>query len=342
MSIFKRGSTYYVSIYTRDGRRIKQSARTSDRRLAQQFHDEWKAKLWREDYTDEKPDRTWDQCAVAYLEASQHKATFSTIQMHVRKLREYLKGSIIKDINPDAVEWIKAQRLNEGVAHGTVNRMLEILRAMLNMAVEREWIAKAPKIQMLPEPESRPRWLTYEEESRLLAELPEHLRAMMRFSLSTGLRESNVVNLRWDQIDLDRKCAWIYGDQSKTGQPIAVPLNSAAMAVLQEQPQDSAYVFTYKGRPVTRCNNTAWKKALARAGVQNFTWHNLRSTWASRHVMSGTSMFDLQHLGGWSSQAIRYAALSAEHLAEASENVVRDGPNTVPTETVEANGRTLH
>lgn len=275
------------------------------------------------------------------MTASQHKATFSTIQMHVKKLRTYLGDCLLKDITPDVVEEIKARRLSEGVAHGTVNRMLEILRAMLNMAVDREWLAKAPKVQMLPEPERRPRWLTYEEEARLLAELPEHLAAMMRFSLSTGLRQRNVVNLRWDQIDLDRKCAWIYGDQSKTGQPIAVALNSAAMAVLQDQPRVHECVFTYKGRPVTRCNNTAWKKALTRAGVQNFTWHNLRSTWASRHVMSGTSVFDLQHLGGWSSQAMIqcYAALSAEHLAEALENVVRDGPNTVPTETVL---RTLH
>ncbi len=324
MSLYKRYGNWYISLYTRSGKRVRYAIGTQDRSLAMQLHDEQKAKLWRQENLGEKPYLKWDDLAVAYLKESAHKASYAKIQQHTRKLREYLAGVLLEDITMDTIERIKSHRLNDGVVPGTVNRMLEVLRAMLNSAVDREWLEKAPKVRMLTEPKHRPRWLTDGEESRLLAELPDHLTAMVRFSLATGLREQNVVGLRWDQIDLGRKCAWVYGDQSKTGHPIAVPLNSEAMAVLREQRnQHSVYVFTYKGRPLTRANNSAWKKALQRAGLTGFKWHQLRSTWASRHIMSGTSAYDLQQLGGWQSQAMvrRYAALSAEHLANASENV---------------------
>ena len=82
-------------------------------------------------------------------------------------------------------------------------------------------------------------------------------------------------------------------------------------------------MFTYNNHPVTRCNNHAWRKALLRAGISDFRWHDLRHTWASWHVQNGTSLQELQQLGGWSSfeMVLRYAHLSSEHLKRASERV---------------------
>ena len=85
------------------------------------------------------------------------------------------------------------------------------------------------------------------------------------------------------------------------------------------------YVFTYKGKPVTRCNNHAWRKALVRAGIEDFRWHDLRHTWASWHVQNGTSLQELQQLGGWSSfeMVLRYAHLSSDHLQQAAKRILR-------------------
>jgi integrase len=58
-----------------------------------------------------------------------------------------------------------------------------------------------------PENATRFRWLSHKESSRLIHELPEHLKSMVRFTLSTGLRESNVTGLQWGQIDMQRRCA---------------------------------------------------------------------------------------------------------------------------------------
>ena len=77
-------------------------------------------------------------------------------------------------------------------------------------------------------------------------------------------------------------------------------------------------VFTYKGRSVHQVNTKAWKRALERAGIANFRWHDLRHTWASWHVQTGTPLHVLQELGGWESVEMvrRYAHLSSQHLAQ--------------------------
>ena len=147
---------------------------------------------------------------------------------------------------------------------------------------------------------------------------------MARFTLATGLRQRNVSYLRWDQVDASRRVAWIHADQSKSRKAIAVPLNRDAVAVLEKRRgEHGEYVFTYKGKPVDRTSTKAWAAAKQRAGIADFRWHDLRHTWASWHVQSGTSLQQLQELGGWSTvdMVLRYAHLGAEHLLSAAERI---------------------
>jgi len=92
-------------------------------------------------------------------------------------------------------------------------------------------------------------------------------------------------------------------------------------------------VFTYKDQPVAKAGRAAWKKALARAGIKDFRWYDLRHTWASWHVQAGTPLNVLQELGAWESVEMvqRYAQLSASHLAEYAERI-DTGSNLVQLE----------
>ena len=149
---------------------------------------------------------------------------------------------------------------------------------------------------------------------------------MARFTLATGLRESNVTRLEWEQVDLTKRCAWVHPDQAKSRKAIAVPLNGEAMVVLRRQAgKHPSRVFTYRGMPIGKANTEAWRKALRRAGIENFRWHDLRHTWASWHVQNGTPLHVLQELGGWSSYEMvrRYAHLSAARLAEHADRLSR-------------------
>lgn len=147
---------------------------------------------------------------------------------------------------------------------------------------------------------------------------------MMRFTLATGLRESNVTQLAWSHINLPQRQAWIHADLTKSKRSIAVSLNDNAMAILRRQVgKNENRVFTYKGDGVSTANTRAWRNALEREGIKDFRWHDLRHTWASWHAQSGTPLHVLQELGGWSSSDMvrRYAHLSQQHLASYADNV---------------------
>jgi len=108
------------------------------------------------------------------------------------------------------------------------------------------------------------RWITQNEENNLITQLPSHLADMTRFTLATGLRESNVLELEWSQIDLQRRVAWIHPDQAKAGKAIGVPLNDDAIAVIKSQiGKHSARIFTYKGVPIKKSRHCDMEKSFS-------------------------------------------------------------------------------
>jgi integrase len=89
------------------------------------------------------------------------------------------------------------------------------------------------------------------------------------------------------------------------------------MQILQDQRgKHPRWVFPKAGKPLYQTATRAWRNALREAGIENFCRHDLRHTWASWHVQTGTPLHVLQELGGWSSIKMvqRYAHLSGEHL----------------------------
>lgn len=114
--------------------------------------------------------------------------------------------------------------------------MLALIRCILRKA-EREWgwLEKAPVIRMRQEEKGRIRWLSKKEAALLIKELPRHLADMVVFTLATGLRQSNVRKLQWQDVDLVNCHALIHPDQSKTRKAIPVPLNDDAVEVIRRQ-----------------------------------------------------------------------------------------------------------
>jgi len=324
MSIYKRKETWWIQFTTPDGRRVQQSAGTQIKQEAQELHDQLKAEAWRVKNLGEKPRHTWQEAVIRWLSESSHKKSIETDKIRLRWLHTHLHNSKLEEITKTKIDAIKSAKQNEGVSNATVNRTLALLRSILNRAKQDwEWLDSTPSVRLFPENAARVRWLSHEESDRLIHELPEHLKAMVRFTLSTGLRESNVTGLQWSQIDMQRHCAWIHADQAKGKKAIAVPLNNDALTVIRQQiGKHDTHVFTYKGNPVTRANNHAWEKALIRAGITDFRWHDLRHTWASWHVQNGTPLHVLKELGGWSdlTMVLRYAHLSSKHLEEYAGN----------------------
>lgn len=284
-----------------------------------------KSELWQGSTFKEKPEYNWNDAVVKWCKESQHKKSIRCDMAKFRWLDIHLSGAPLKLITRDIIENIALQKEKEGASPATVNRVLALIRAILRKAErEWEWLDRAPNIRMRKEDNKRIRWMTPDEAMRLKSELPKHLVDAMEFALQTGLRESNVSGLEWSEVDFDRCHAFIPASKSKSGKAIAVPLNSKAVNVIRRQiGKHLRFVFSYKGKPIQHFNTKAWRNALKRAGIDDFRWHDLRHTWASWHVQNGTSLQELQQLGGWASfeMVLRYAHLNSDNLRGAAERV---------------------
>lgn len=324
MALYKRDGIWWVDIF-HQGKRVRKSTGTEVKQDAEYFHAQLKHELWTEKQIKSIPNKTWMDAVLRWLEESAHKRSLETDKIHLAWLDQHFRTKKLTDIDRDLIESIAKKKEQSNVSPATVNRVLELVRAILNRAQkEWGWLETLPVIRMRKVENRRIRWLTQNEASQLLKELPSHLKDMASFTLVTGLRESNVTQLKWSEIHLEKKHALIHADESKSKRPIPVPLSQQAIAILKDQiGKNPTYVFTYQGQPVTRCNNHAWRKALERAGISDFRWHDLRHTWASWHVQNGTPLHELQQLGGWSTyeMVLRYAHLSSEHLRTAAERI---------------------
>lgn len=207
------------------------------------------------------------------------------------------------------------------------------MRSLLRMAAnEWGWLDAVPIIKARPPKNKRIRWFTQEEASRLINAIPDYLKPVVMFALATGLRRSNILNLEWSQLDIQRKIAWIHSEDAKNGRAIGAALNDTACKVLRGQiGKHNRWVFVHMSstvkpngkltpeiRKMRVDGNKAWKAGLKRAGIDNFRFHDLRHTWASWLVQSGVPISALQEMGDWESIEMvrRYAHLSPIHLTQ--------------------------
>lgn len=317
MSLYRVGRIWYADIEI-DGRRFRRSTRTADRKAAQEWHDRKRAELWREGKLGDPVPRRFREAMTSWLA---EKPRDASDRYRLRALPAWLRETRLADLTTERMD-----SAIEHMAPSSYNRTANLLRAILHHAQGRGWIAQVPALPRKKVDDKRLRWLSAEEWERLRAALPQPWERIARFAVFTGLRENNVLDLQWSQIDMARRVAWIHADEAKTRDAIGIPLNADAMAVLGEiDPQASPWVFPNPttGKPYYKASGRTWYRALEETGLRDVTFHSLRHTWASWHVMRGTRLEELQRLGGWKTLAMvtRYAHLSPEHLAGVAGNV---------------------
>ncbi len=163
---------------------------------------------------------------------------------------------------------------------------------------------------------NRTRDLQKSRAKRLIDESPELLKSVVKFALVTVLRKSNIINLEWQQIDMQRQVARVNPEDSKSNRAIGVALKTIPplkCCVIKQASIRDVCVHTKAAKradgtstPAVRKmhidSKTAWLSACSSAGVENFRFHDLRHTWASRLIPSGVPLSVLQEMGGWESR----------------------------------------
>jgi integrase len=217
-----------------------------------------------------RPGTPANDAVVRWCAEQSHKATAEEDKAKLRWLDRHLGNKTLDSINRDMIERIARAKQKAGCSNATVNRTLVLVRAMLRKcAREWQWLDRAPMMRMLKEPTRRVRYLTHAEAGRLLAELPPHLPDMAAFSLESGLRSANVTRLKSSAVDLKRKLAWVHPDEAKARKAIPVPLNGAAMAIVQKQiGKHQDHVFTFKARRIEQLSTAV--QGLEAGGHREF------------------------------------------------------------------------
>jgi integrase len=288
-----------------------------------------------------RPVRTFEQAAAKFVLENQHKRSLADDVSRLKGLMPWIGGMPLERLHAGTLQpWI-AERQRSGVSAGTINHGLQIVRRILNLAAgewmdERDltWLQAAPKIRFLANHDKRqPYPLSWEEQSRLFRELPEHLAEMALFAVNTGRRDAEICNLEWswevDVPELGTSVFIIPAQRVKNGEDHLVVLNRIARSVVEaRRGQHARHVFAYKGEPVERMLNSAWSKARARAGLSHVRVHDLKHTFGRRLRASGVSFEDRQDLLGHRSGRIttHYSAADLSRLIEAADSICeRDG-----------------
>jgi integrase len=199
----------------------------------------------------------------------------------------------------------------------TVNRYLAAFSSAFGIAVtEWQWVTENPfsRVRREKENDARVRFLSPDERARITI-----------LALSTGMRQTEVMSLKWDQVELDRGMITLF--KTKNGEIRTVPLAGLAKKELKDYSRvrslSSPYVFPGRSEGYAEFPRGAWEAVLSKAGIENFTFHDTRHSAASELAMNGASLHEIAAVLGHKTLAMvqRYAHLSEQHTASVVERM---------------------
>lgn len=318
-------SPHWIIRGTVRGRRVEESTGVADREIAEEIRARREDELLRESIYGRAATATFAQAVVSYLETGGRHGTGGDGRF-LKPILDHFRTALLVQIDLDALDRAAA-RLYPRASPATRNRQFYTPAvAVLRHAARRGWCA-APIVRRPSQPDGRVRWITPDEAERLIEAAAKHLRPLIVFLLYTGARAGEALWLDWRDVDLAR--AHVTFPQTKSGHARGVPLHHRVVAALANLPGRVGPVFRKpNGRPYEppKANadtsagariRTAFLGACRRAGIERFTPHDCRHTWATWHYAANRDLGALKRLGGWRSErmVLRYAHVNVDELA---------------------------
>lgn len=253
---------------------------------------------------------------------------------YLKTLIEHFGGLRVRAITHSDLEDYRAKRLQTPSRRGTplslasVNRELTLMRSLLNFAKRKGWISRSPfdtgdPLISVADEVKRERVLTFEEEERLLLACygpREHLRPMLICALDTGLRKSEMLSLRWADIDLEAGLIFARSSTTKTRKARTVgitPRLRAELERMRELAGNDPEKLIFNQKDMKRSFATARNLA----GIKDLRWHDLRHTATTRMVEGGLAPMIVMKLTGHSQMGTfaRYVNANDEAATKGAE-----------------------
>ncbi len=334
--LFKRGEYWQID-KTVFRRRICESTRTRELEEAEKYLAKRLEEIRQASIYGVRPKRTFQEAAIKFLLENQHKRSLCNDATHLRLLVKYIGDMTLESIHIGTLQTFMNARRQDGVKMRTINHGLKVVRRILNLASSEwmdehglTWLAHTPKIKLLPEPDLRkPYPLSWEEQTKLFKALPAHLENMGTFAVNTGCREQEICRLRWEWEtkvpELPNLIVFIVPSELvKNGEDRLIVCNSIAASVIERvRNQHPTHVFSYRGKPTTKMNATAWRNARKKVNLAHVRVHDLKHTFGRRLRALGVSFEDRQDLLGHRSGRIttHYSSAELQNLFEAANKV---------------------
>lgn len=334
--LYKRGNLYHIDKVICGDRVCRSTGektlKKAEEFLAQIMKEKKDAKVY-----GIRPDRTFAEISEKYLK-EKDKSSLKNDRIQIEMLMPFIGKENIKSIHMGTLQKFIKHRQKQKVKNATINHALQVVRHMMNTAATDwidehglTWLETPPRIKLLPPDKNKrkPMPLSWEEQRTMFSELPSHLKDMAMFKVNTGTREQEVCNLKWEWEvnvpELETSIFIIPAEFVKNRQDRIVVLNNVAKKVIESRRgKNKKFVFSYRGKQLTKMNNTAWRNARTKAGLEMLRVHDLKHTYGRRLRAVGVQLEDRQDLLGHKSSKItsHYSGAQLENLIEASNKIV--------------------
>lgn len=237
--MFKRGGVWWTCI-RHEGKKIQQSLETADKKAAKDIEAKIRTGIVERKYFEKAKSghKTLNDMMEKFMKEHAPKVSVNMQKSYassLKHLKAFFGDLKLSAISPKMIYEYKVLRKNEVIKPATINRELAMMSKAFNIAVkEWEWVKENPVAKVPKEKENneRDRWLTDEEERRLIDCSPPWLKEIVIFNLHTGLRIGELLSLERSRVNLFRKTIII--QVSKNGKPRTVPLNQIALDILTQ------------------------------------------------------------------------------------------------------------
>lgn len=348
MSIVKRGnSKYWYMQFQFNGQTYIRSTRTTSKKTAEQMEVEWKAQLHAQQYRGRKPRISLADAFQQYKVSKKGIASYANLLTHeVVLLRLLPMKKYIDEITAHDLERFKQARINEGVGAEIIKYGLLLVRGTWKFSKKLGYQVSELEFPTVKIPKVPLRYLSSEEESRLLRELApnregsglkpmaersEELKRVMQDAydlvillLDTGARYSEIANIEWQRIDLAERAIYLW--RSKVENETVLYMTDRVFEVLsrREKTKTGPYVFSNRDGEARGYCTQSIRKAILRAGLQRCRVHTLRHTLASRLVQNGMSVYEVREILGHSDikTTMRYAHLESRQVTSKARDVI--------------------
>lgn len=249
-------------------------------------------------------------------------------QLYRIRIKPKFGGLVLSAVNRREVQAFQNGLLNEGLAPASADHHVKLMRRVLNLAVQWEFLEKNPLkgIELYMVDNQVENYLDDEQTQRLmdvlLSDANRSVCHILIFLISTGARLNEALTATWKNVNVEASVWKVDATRSKSKKTRSIPLNDSAHWVLEQVPSKgkSEYLFPspVSGKPYTTITR-AWYRLRAEAGVK-VRIHDLRHSFSARLISNGRSLFELQSILGHSDPKVtmRYAHLSAKALQEAA------------------------